>query len=487
MFGAPVRPLPFPLDRTSNLEVLTDDERLPCGVPEFPEDSDERITVLFRLSLNEFVALATAIDVGSDIAYSTDGIKVWWLWQVSVMCAQFCEEVALCLTNEDPAVVEALANLITTNQTIINAISNSITNAGGAIPGQPISQQQAASDTLPPNVRNEEDECILNALWGACVYLVQSGNRAITDFFEQLEAASNTLETAAIVSQTIPAAGPYASAAAEFADQLQETLAEGYAGAYTETYENELACALFCLARVNCELTPDMLVEVMNSRLEYGTVPAEFGTVMARIGTGVFIGSQIADSMFYIYFTALRFGQQFGEILGFRPLTDLMSLGADLLASNNWETLCDCPEEWEQVFDFEVDDGGFTAPYGSYSEGVGWIAAEIEAGLFYTALSVSINVVTSINYMKAEYDMAGVTGDPQTDRIWKDSDTGANYLDSQTNADGTGRVLEYDGADIDVTALGFTAAVSACVGAFCGGDLVLKKITVRGFGTNPFI
>lgn len=344
MYAALPRPLPYPLDRASNLEVLTPENEDPCGLPAFPEDSDEDITVIFRLSLNKFVALATAIDVGSDIAYSTDGIKVWYMWQAAVMCAQFCEEVALCLTNEDPAVVAALASLITNNQTIINAISNSITNAGGAIPGQPLSPQQMQSDTLPPNVKNETGECELNALWGACLFLVQSGNRTITDFFEQVEAASNTLETTAIVAQTIPAAGAYASAAVEFADQLQETLAEGYAGAYTETYENELACALFCAARAGCELTPDMLIQVMAERVGYIEGTENFGVIMEVIGVGVWTGSAIADTAFWMYFGALAFGQQFGDTLGIRPLTDLMSLGADQLNSDNWETLCDCPD-----------------------------------------------------------------------------------------------------------------------------------------------
>jgi len=343
MFPALPRHLPYPLDRASNLEVLTSNDREPCGVPVFPEDSDEEITVLFRLSLNQFMALATAVDVGSDIAYGDDGIQVWYLWAVAVMCAQFCEEVASCLTAENPAVVDALATLITNNQTIINAISNSITNAGGAIPGQPLSPQQMQSDTLPPNVKNEFGACELNALWGACLFLVQSGNRTITDFFEQVEAASNTLETTAIVAQTIPAAGPYASAAVEFADQLQETLAEGYAGAYTETYENNLACALFCIARAGCELTPEMLLQVMAERVGYIEGTENFGVIMEVIGVGVWAGAAIADTAFWMYFGALAFGQQFGGVLGVRPLTDLMSLGADQLNSNNWETLCDCP------------------------------------------------------------------------------------------------------------------------------------------------
>lgn len=344
MFTAPKRALPYPLDRASNLEVLTPEGGNPCGVPDFPEDSDEKITVLFRLSLNEFVALATAVDVGSDIAFGNDGIKVWYLWAASIMCAQFCEEVAECLNTENPAVVAALANLIRTNQTIINAISNSITNAGGGIPGQPISQQQSQSDILPENVRNEENECLPDELWGAVQYLIQSGNRAITDFFEVIEVASNTLERSEIVSQAIPAAGNYISAIAAFADQIGEELAEGYAGAFTEFYEQELMCDLFCMARTGCQLTPEMMIELMYTRLGEPFDIGDFGEIMAGVGAGTWVGDEIPDIMFLIYFSAINFGQQFGGQIGIRPLTVLMSLGADLLASDNWQVLCSCPE-----------------------------------------------------------------------------------------------------------------------------------------------
>lgn len=378
MFDADKRPLPFPLDRASNLEVVVPDDTDVCGIPEFPEDSDEKITVLFRLSLNDFVALATAIDVGSDIAYGDDGLKIWYLWVASVMCAQFCEEMALCLETENPTVVAALANLIRNNQQIIQSISESITNAGSGIPGQPLSDAQANEDTLPENVRDEEGECVYNALWGACLFLVQSGNRLITDFFEKLESASNTLETSAIVAETIPAAGPYVSAAAQFADQLQETLAEGYAAAYTEEYEEQLACALFCLARGGCELTPDMLVDSIANRLGYVDGTENFGVLMARVGTGVFVGSSIADAMFYIYFSALRFGQQFLDQIGIRPMTELMGLGADQLASDNWETLCDCPEEW--IYDFPDGDGWNMWSFPAFAGAVSHVDGDVVVG-----------------------------------------------------------------------------------------------------------
>jgi hypothetical protein len=480
MFDADPRPLPFPLGEPASVESPSYGGDFLCQVPDFPEDSDEKITVLFRLSLNDFVKIATAVDVGSDIAYGEDGITLWELWSLAYMCASFCEEMAVCLTDENSAVVEALSNLIQNNLTIQNAISSAIQQQGGAVPGQPLTPTQAATDTLPANVKDEEGDCIFDALWGACLYLVQSGNRAITDFFEQIEAVSNQIETAAIVSQTIPAAGAYVSAAAEFADQLQENIAEGYAGAYTETYENELACALFCIARSNCELTPDMLMTVMAERLGYVEGTENFGTVMARIGEGIFIGSQIADSAFYIYFTALRFGQQFGSILGFRPLTDLMSLGADFLASDNWETLCDCPEVSEHRFDFETGSLSWT-PFETYAEYVtdtGWY--EDTPGIIWIKVTIpdSGRVVTAVDFEVATGNQVlaqvGTPGDCSVGFVGENAGSGYNFY--------TVSLIGETGFDTPITEI----AVRVAVDGFVPVTGAITAITLHFDGTDPF-
>lgn len=342
MFTAPQRALSFPLDRAVEMTVTTPAGEEICGLPEFPLDSDEKITVLFRFSLNEFVAIASAVDAGVDLAYGADAQKVWWLWAASVMCAQFCEEMALCLTNENPAVVAALANLIATNPDIWAALSSAMSELGYGVPGQPLNENQKQADTLPDNVKDEFGDCELDPLYGAMLFLVQRGNRAIVDFFEIIEEQTNALEASAIVSGAIPAAGPYAEAGFQFADQLLENITEGYAAAYTEEYEIGLACELFCIARATCTLTPDILVQVMQLRLAMPS-PQDFGDVMSGIGGAIFPGTSIPDSAFYIYFSALMFGQKFGDTIGYKPLTDQMALGAEQLASNAWEIECDCP------------------------------------------------------------------------------------------------------------------------------------------------
>jgi len=337
------RYLPYPLDRAVVLENEVPDETIP-GQPTWPEDSDERIFVKMEVSLNEYVQLASAIDAGRDPAYPDQSAYIWWLWNRVIHAMNFCEEMAQCLIDQNEALINALADAIANNETLQAAVAAAVTAAGGGVPGEALTPEQASEDITPENVRDEFDECIPDALWGGMLYLVQSGNRVITDFFEVLEVATNTLENMEIVSRAIPAAGDYIATAAAFADQLAESLQEGYAGAYTESYEQSLACDLFCAARTGCELTPEMIMAIINARLTAPLDIGDFGELMVGVATGTWIGDEIADVMFLVYFGALVFGQQFLSTIGIRPLTVIISLGADQLASDNWIALCDCPE-----------------------------------------------------------------------------------------------------------------------------------------------
>lgn len=350
-YDAAPRPLPYPLDRASNLEVVVPEDTFVCGIPEFPEDSDEKIPVVFNLSLNDFVALATSIDVGSDIAYGDDGLKIWYLWVASVMCANFCDEVAECIDNSEN-VQTALANQIRNNPLLAMAIADAIGGIGGFTPGVPISPEQATSDITPGNI-HDGDTCDLNASWGAALYLTQSANRLITDFFESTETLTNVLERMQKLVGLIPAIGNTIENLASFADELYDDLKEGYAGAYNETVEEQIACDIFCVIQENCTLTVDDLIQIFADRL--GTIsPTVFASVITFVGTGTFVGTPIVDAMYYLYFTAMKFGQVFGSatsgMFGIRPLTQLMGLGADQLASDNWITLCDCPTPCEPSF-----------------------------------------------------------------------------------------------------------------------------------------
>jgi len=338
-------------------------------------------------------------------------LTMYYDYQEQVGC-MICEMVAQCFIDQDPDLMAAVAEALRSNPLLLDAISQGISENGGGTPGKPISEEQAQQDTLPENVRDEEGECIPDALWGAMLYAVQSGNRGITDFFQILQAAVEVVEASAIILQNVPAVGGYAASAAQFAAKMQTVIAANYAAAYTESYEESLACDLFCRARANCDMSIDDFIDVLNARLTAPLDIGDMGEIMVGIGSGTWVGDEVADVAFLVYFSALKFGQQFGDKIGIRPLTQLMSLGADQLASDNWATLCDCPGDWEYLVTLE-DLADWTdyayADKGVYVPGFGWDAGTggfSFCGVFGRTFTAP-TLITSVT----PYISAAMTGD----------------------------------------------------------------------------
>lgn len=364
------RDLQFPLDTSIVLENETPDEPV-GGRPIFPDDPELRIIVPVELTADEFTMLASVIDVGRDLTYPTQSQFVWWLWNRIWLAMTLCEAVAQCFTDENEALMQALADALTNNQLLRDAITTIITSEGSGIPGKPLPPELAGSNTLPDEVKNEDGSCNFDKLWGAMLFLVRSGYRTITDFFEVMEVISNSLEAAAKAAKLIPAVGDYVGSAVEFADWLKDTIAEAFQGAYTEGYEQNLACTLFCLSRTECDLSLDSIVSAINQRLSAPVDIGDFGEIMNGLATGTWVGDEVADVAFLVYFSALKFGQQFGDTIGVRPLTVLMALGADELESNNWMVLCECAEAltWENV-GILADCGAGVKSDGTFESGV---------------------------------------------------------------------------------------------------------------------
>lgn len=456
-----------------------DCENSPVSFP----DNDTPVEFLFSASLADVKRMLSALEKGAQLSYPNDWHNVWWLFVKNLECAlSICDAFADCLTAENEAVVEALAALIRNNQTIISAIADSLSSGGGAVPGRSLTDSQAREDVLPENVRDGEGDCILDALWGGTLYLVQSGNRAITDVFEIIESASNTLENMEIISRNIPAAGDYIATAAAFADQLQEVIAEGYSAAYTETFEENLACAIFCTARTDCELSVDDLMDIMNARLSEPMDLGDFGEIMAGIATGTWVGDDIANVAFLLFFAALRFGQQFGGTVGIRPLDILMSLGADQLASDNWETLCDCPEIWDYAF----------------PDGDNWDAwtlndfAGAQTAVVATALVGAENTTNNANFLSAEIVATGDVSHFEFDVAWIDGNSGNAcilYVDGtpvetqELLASGT-RTVGASGTWTGMHTYSILMGINGGTGATRHTEVTAARF--NGDGTNPF-
>lgn len=75
------RRLPFPLRQAASSSAIVGTANHHKNTPVWvTNDPDEVVSVQMDLSLNEYVALATALDVGRDIAYADESDYIWWLW-----------------------------------------------------------------------------------------------------------------------------------------------------------------------------------------------------------------------------------------------------------------------------------------------------------------------------------------------------------------------------------------------------------------------
>jgi hypothetical protein len=109
-YDSPKRHLPYPLQNALVFSRTTEDDTDCEPVSSFvwPEDSDEKVLIPFYLSLNEYNVLASTIDVGSDLAYGEDALRVVWLWLRNTRCAvDLCDMIVNCI-HDSPYVMTAI-------------------------------------------------------------------------------------------------------------------------------------------------------------------------------------------------------------------------------------------------------------------------------------------------------------------------------------------------------------------------------------------
>lgn len=113
MFTADKRALVYPLTYSAALssEIAADEPECEgSSAVSFPDDPNERTLVPFWLSLNEYNTLASAVDVGADIAYGVEAQAVIQLWLRNTGCADMiCEFLKGCTADAIQS-VEGLAN-----------------------------------------------------------------------------------------------------------------------------------------------------------------------------------------------------------------------------------------------------------------------------------------------------------------------------------------------------------------------------------------
>lgn len=344
MFTSENRPIQYPLDRSLSIEeTITDTSELIetiSGI--FPEDSDERVDIVLNLSLNEYVALATSVDVGRDIAYGEQEINIWYIWCRAIM-SELCAAVLDCI-NETTEIQDAISQYA---------------QSGSVTPTTPENASILASELV-----NNPPDCDNDIIFGMCKQLVEFVDSISEDILQQIVAANVAGKALAFLISAIPVVESLPlDEAAEFGSWLAETIYDSYLAASTVTLRDEVSCDLFCLAVNNdCVLSMqdarDYFLDQLGITLDLSNPLNFLNDLIAEnlVGNAAFYG------MFAMVFQMFSFGE---IILGNRFETFLRIVNTFFNdPDSDWSTLCDCVETWEHTFDFTEDDGGFVAVNG---------------------------------------------------------------------------------------------------------------------------
>jgi len=391
-FGGEMRKLPFPLDQAVSLSAETPDPTGNIALPEFPEDSAETITILHRWSLQEFVAMATCIDVGSDIAFGSQAIRMWWIWSTSMV--ELCAEMIRCI-EETEAVREALANWFSDavdNNTIVQQALQRAFNP--ATPGTEVPDEYANQ-----NQYGQALGCDLDDGWGHIRDgLIERSFQRVIDVLEQIENVTNNQEMLAQFLNAIPGIGavfdvvPVTDWVLWF-DNVRAWMKETFEAADTVDLRDQIACDLFCIWQIDCSLSLEQIRRYYWNKTE-SLVPEWEGAFesMSSLATALGFLSQVDFGAGVVYALV---GSQYGFLTFINDWFGISvnAVGSDLALgepSDDHLALCPtCPEEQAYAVGlFDLCDSG-ALDTADFEAGVPFELQAIEigsSGSFYLAL-----------------------------------------------------------------------------------------------------
>lgn len=232
-----MRPLPYPLDYELGTAADTPVEPPVTfqSLEDWPtDDPDERIRVVFDLSLNEYVALASSVDVGRDIAYGDNSMYVWWIWCRMVASLSICEDMIICIEN-DIGVQNALAGFLNANSL------NGNENLADRYPGYD-------TDTIA----TLDGACDLDELWGGILEIVTRLDDFGREFLEDLANINDQVERIQGVIDLVPILGDFVSDVADFFTESVPDLLTAYNAFSNQSSLEQVACNIFSAVCEEC-------------------------------------------------------------------------------------------------------------------------------------------------------------------------------------------------------------------------------------------
>lgn len=348
------RPLNWRLRQSEGLEAVTDTISPVSVTPDyFPLDPDEKVSLELNISLNEFIQLASTIDVGRDIAYGDDSVKIWNLWSTVIMPIILdCQDVANCI-DTSAEVQQSISSTLDQSGNINPDKSDSNTTTMTRLP------QYSTDSVAPP-----PDNCDLDKLWSGIREMVARIDDKGRDVLEDLALINDKAEQIQGLIDIVPLLGDIIADVAEFFTQAVPDLLNGYNAFSNETEIDNLACELFSMVCNECRYpTFEEVLSVYSSKSIAGlaTNPQllNYSQVWGFVRQlPAFNGSLTYHSVNTWQLITYYFGSVFSRSRGKNTLNIWTSIGEEL-PTDNWILLCNgCPASGviERLDGFGNDD-----------------------------------------------------------------------------------------------------------------------------------
>lgn len=441
----------------------------------WPDDADERIWVPVYMSLNEYTALLSAVDVGAAIAWTDDALLVYY---ILVRCfsggsMQFCAKVIDCLLN-DPDVKQAIADDILADGPIRDAVNEVSRN------GAPLTSGVSAGQLVA--------NCDYDVLFAGITSIVDTMHGNNKDFLEVMALAATQIKRLASAISAIPVIGLLpVDEIVDWVGKMQAEVLTNYDAEWTIDVKDAYRCGLFCIAKSHedCSLSYDDIQAFITERLGAALDPLHLleATIQYTI-LGTWSGTTIVDIMMLNQINIWKVaGEWMGSII--RTLETVAALGADT-PDPDWEILCeDCPSGWcvrldpanglNGVFEAYPVSGVDHAQWG----GTGW--EPNPAAHSRISIICDLGATFAVTDVRIVLDAPVTVGELQNIAIYNTAATVVLANGTSTDADAVYGVNSLIG--------GFIIDVEAGTDAITGPAITSQLIAVEihGTGTVPSI
>lgn len=457
------RSLPFPLKDSEYPEYSENNTGdMPNMSPDFfpDDDQDEIIDLHFRMSLAQFTAIASAIDIGRDIGYGERSYELWRTWCKALIgeITVSCEDIADCI-DTDETVQNSITNQINTNISMQTTLARQNSYQETQI-GFDADTSVVETGTLDREIKSLAN-CDKDALWaGIRDGILQRLDDNARQLLEVLVSKVNLGERATSVIGAIPSVGAIAEAVLDQLVEIMPDLLDSY-NAYSSIVNlDNAACDIFGLVCEQCRYpTNQELYDYFASLGDAGltdiaslTTTVAYG-ILAGLTTGT--GIIVWHSLMAVQMYTLLLNEKFASLAGIASVAQMASFGEEL-ANDNWETLCDACVAQYSVWnwDFALGQGDWIptqvsgVPQGVYEDGA--MAGIVSGSTKSLQIELPLDASWRIIGARVEYEITNQTQTIMRYRQYFGTNTNAvNPSISNCTDTETGYRWSFQGTDID--------------------------------------